>query len=365
MEALLCGTVAQSGVDDYDDDEQEYGKILPLGQFIEKVKARSDIFFIDRDSRLSKVEAACILLAVATGIAVGTVQIAKPSAIIPVSSPVETVAGTVSLSTEAIEITATSYTKVVPRPPTSEKYTLKPSPRHYGNRPTGGVGSAIARIARMKVFTMLSSRLSGSSCVGVDGGSAIAGIDKGMNAILLGLNSLQKGGQTGSGRMTNPEIGTSTGRGVNGFYGGLGDGRGDPLAGLMQPEGAPLMLHPIRHSAALDGLATAGTTISSARYGIGGRSKSSIMHTVMDNLPALRYAYNRWLRVHPGAAGKITVKFAIDEFGNVIFCDVLNGTLMDAELSDQVISIVKTWQFGKIDKPGDITEAVYPLVFSM
>jgi TonB family protein len=85
----------------------------------------------------------------------------------------------------------------------------------------------------------------------------------------------------------------------------------------------------------------------------------------MENLSAVRYTYNKWLNAHPGATGKITVKFAIDEFGHVIYCDVLNATDQNAELSQQVIAIVKKWGFGKIDKPGDITEAIYPLVFSM
>ncbi len=44
--------------------------------------------------------------------------------------------------------------------------------------------------------------------------------------------------------------------------------------------------------------------------------------------------------------------------------DVANAALQDPNLLQQVVSIVKSWNFGKIDKPGDITEAVYPLVFS-
>ena len=67
----------------------------------------------------------------------------------------------------------------------------------------------------------------------------------------------------------------------------------------------------------------------------------------------------------PGATGKITVKFAIDEFGTVIFCEEVGTTIADPDLSRQIVSMVRTWNFGKIDKPGDITEAVYPLAFSL
>jgi len=84
----------------------------------------------------------------------------------------------------------------------------------------------------------------------------------------------------------------------------------------------------------------------------------------MQNLAALRYAYNKRLREKPGLKGKITVKFAIDEFGKVIFCEVLESTMGDSELEATVVDKIKRWVFEKIDKPGDVTEVVYPFVFS-
>jgi TonB family protein len=84
----------------------------------------------------------------------------------------------------------------------------------------------------------------------------------------------------------------------------------------------------------------------------------------MQNLAALRYAYNKRLREKPGLKGKITVKFAIDEFGKVIFCQVVESTMADAELESTVTSKIRRWVFEKIDKPGDVTEVVYPFVFS-
>jgi len=96
----------------------------------------------------------------------------------------------------------------------------------------------------------------------------------------------------------------------------------------------------------------------------GGRSRAAIQRTVMQNMAALRYAYNKRLREKPGLKGKITVKFAIDEFGKVIFAQVVDATLFDSELENTVLQKVKSWEFGKIDKPGDITEVVYPFVFA-
>ncbi|MCL2690216.1 MAG: TonB family protein, partial [Chitinispirillia bacterium] len=70
------------------------------------------------------------------------------------------------------------------------------------------------------------------------------------------------------------------------------------------------------------------------------------------------------LREKPGLNGKITVKFAIDEFGKVIFAQVVETTMNDPELEQIVVARVRSWNFDKIDKPGDVTEVVYPFVFS-
>jgi TonB family protein len=96
----------------------------------------------------------------------------------------------------------------------------------------------------------------------------------------------------------------------------------------------------------------------------GGRSKASIMRVVRQNLAALRYAYNKRLQEKPGLKGKVTVKFAIDEFGKVIFCSVVSTTMNDNNFESTVVEKIRRWGFGKIDKPGDVTEVIYPFVFS-
>ena len=88
------------------------------------------------------------------------------------------------------------------------------------------------------------------------------------------------------------------------------------------------------------------------------------MRVVMQNISALRYSYNKRLREKPGLKGKITCKFAIDEFGKVIFCELLGSTMADPELEAEVIGKINRWVFDKIDKPGDVTEVQYPFVFA-
>jgi hypothetical protein len=48
----------------------------------------------------------------------------------------------------------------------------------------------------------------------------------------------------------------------------------------------------------------------------------------------------------------------------VIFCNVIESTMGDQELEETVSDKIKRWVFEKIDKPGDVTEVVYPFVFS-
>ena len=96
----------------------------------------------------------------------------------------------------------------------------------------------------------------------------------------------------------------------------------------------------------------------------GGRSRANIMRVVRQNLAALRYAFNQRLREKPGMKGKVTVKWAIDEFGNVLFAKVTSSTVNDAAFEQTVVKKIKLWKFGKIDKPGDVTEVTYPFVFT-
>jgi TonB family protein len=96
----------------------------------------------------------------------------------------------------------------------------------------------------------------------------------------------------------------------------------------------------------------------------GGRSRESIQRVVMQNMAALRYAYNRRLRDKPGLNGEIKVKFAIDESGKVISAQVVESVIADAEFEKTVVDRIKSWNFGKIDKPGDVTEVIHLFEFS-
>jgi hypothetical protein len=88
------------------------------------------------------------------------------------------------------------------------------------------------------------------------------------------------------------------------------------------------------------------------------------MRVVTSNLAPMRYAYNERLRNSYALKGKITVRFAIDEFGKVIFCKVDSTTMRDTLFEATIVKQIYGWQFERIPKPGDITEVIYPFVFS-
>jgi len=69
------------------------------------------------------------------------------------------------------------------------------------------------------------------------------------------------------------------------------------------------------------------------------------------------------LREKPDMSGKITVKFAIDEYGKVLSVQLLESTIDDDGLEQTVLFRVKQWNFGEIDKSGDVSEAAYTFIF--
>ncbi|MDR2578281.1 MAG: TonB family protein [Chitinispirillales bacterium] len=95
-----------------------------------------------------------------------------------------------------------------------------------------------------------------------------------------------------------------------------------------------------------------------------GRSRSSIQHVVSQNTGTLRDAYNNRRETNPDLNGRITVRFAIDEFGKVISAEVVETTAGDAKLEAAVVRIVMGLEFERINKPGDVTQVTFPFVFT-
>jgi hypothetical protein len=95
-----------------------------------------------------------------------------------------------------------------------------------------------------------------------------------------------------------------------------------------------------------------------------GRSKAGIMRTVMKTLPSMRYAYNKFLREQPGIKGKLTIRFIINQTGDVIFAEAEKSTLGYCDMEKKEFDIICLTKFEKIEALKNLTTVVYPFVFS-
>ena len=107
-----------------------------------------------------------------------------------------------------------------------------------------------------------------------------------------------------------------------------------------------------------------GKDISGKNGSVGGRSELSITEFITSKLPEFMRIYAARLLEKPGLGGKINFNFAIDEFGNVPFCNIINSAIGDDTLENRLADFITSWKFGKIDKPGDVTVVTYPFDFS-
>ena len=94
------------------------------------------------------------------------------------------------------------------------------------------------------------------------------------------------------------------------------------------------------------------------------RSKASIQDIVVQNMPSLVYAYNKRLKNNPSESGMITVKFAINDLGKIVYIRICGSTIHDADLEYEVLDKIRTWTFPRISKVGDVTEVTYPFQFT-
>lgn len=351
------------------DEEEDSGpgRILTVEEFVERLRNRTDIFGIEKNYRLRKCELATVFLAVLAGVLLSSIKVLKiPSETSVRPDPDEQ--GTVTLLPDGVS----HFPAILSKPPTSRngRTVVQPSRETVGNNrnsqsPSGkqGVGVTNSRLSKAGILGMLAKQVPGSDPVEgelfANGGFA-SGIDRILSNMSHGLACGNSGQPVRKGVQG---IGFGTGYGSSGFDGPGAGGIDDVMNSLMTPPspesvlplktGPPIQMNP-RISAAGAGSAIFGDA----------RNKIEIMRVVMQNLAALRHAYNKCLREKPGLKGKVVVRFAIDEFGTVIHCEVIGSSLNDKSFEDLVAGRIIRWKFERIDKPGDITEVVYPFVFS-
>lgn len=75
------------------------------------------------------------------------------------------------------------------------------------------------------------------------------------------------------------------------------------------------------------------------------------------------YLFQKRRSIIPDLKGETVVKFTIDNSGKVIHTETVQSTLDDIVLEYYIEKRIERLSFGKTDKPGDVTEVIYTLVF--
>jgi len=338
-------------------DDEAPGRILSDTEYAEMAKLRPDVFQFERSANMRNIQTVCMILAVVSIFIITKhvpAQIAADFFDPVVKEYAARVTGPVQKPTDEEKEKVEKEVKEV----VSDKKPLKPSSNRGASAQSSGGGSHKARVTNMGVLGIVDGNITGKAVATADI-FAKGGFASDIDAILSGVGGLKPSGDGGVGRKGARGIGYGTGFGPSGF-GGDGPGGIDNLMNSLMGSnsGSNLDLKMRKSDLKVSPTWKDGGVLT------GGRSRASIQRVVMQNMAALRHAYSRRLREKPGMSGTVTVKFSIDEFGKVIFAQMMSSTVNDAELETTVVSRVRSWVFEKIDKPGDVTEVTYPFTFT-
>ncbi len=339
---------------DDDEENEEPGRLLTEEEYFRKLMERGDIFYFEDNKRLKITEIVSVFCALLTCVLISTREIDRIDE--DFYQKID-FSGKVAVMTTTIDRPAFNDRKEQsrPEPKLTDRTTIRKNKSQGKGGPDGGGGDPRARVTQKGVLGLISGQIKGKTFASADifgkGGFA-----ENIDAIISGVGGLRTGGG-GVGRKGVAGIGY--GMGYNSGMGGGSGGIGDLVDNLMSSSFGDAVQ--LKRRATLE---IAQPTFTKGGSLTSGRSKASILRVVMQNIASLRYAYNKRLREKPGLKGKITVKFAIDEFGKVLFCKLEESTLSDSDLETQVVDKINRWRFEEIDKPGDVTEVVYPFVFS-
>ncbi len=342
---------------DDDDDDDGPGRLLSEAEYLKVLQSRPDIFHVENDKKLRVIQLVSVVIGLIFGTWISTMKVMEVKTDFFDKVKTEN-AGKFVKSIDATLDKQKEEKEKIPTPKEKDESKLNPSKNKGKNLSSSGGGDPRARVTRQGVLGIISGAVKGKSVANADI-FAKGGYATGIDAVLSGVGGLKAGGDGGVGRKGAAGIGYGAGYG-SGFGGGSG-GIDDLVGSLMGGDnGGSLALKGKRGA----DLKMAPPDFANGAALTGGRSKASIQRVVMQNMAALRYAYNKRLHENPDLKGKVTVKFAINEFGNVIYCSVVGSTMGTPDLEAEIVDKIKRWMFDKIDKPGDVTEVTYPFVFS-
>lgn len=83
------------------------------------------------------------------------------------------------------------------------------------------------------------------------------------------------------------------------------------------------------------------------------RSSASILAVIRSHSPGLRHVYNTCLKMRPGLAGKITLRFAIAPSGQVVDVGLAGSTTSAPDFDAQIVEHVMAWRFEPVKAIGN------------
>jgi TonB family protein len=212
-------------------------------------------------------------------------------------------------------------------------------------------GAGRASQERVEDMGLLGALADDGEVAGILGGSMdVSAMARGIGGMIgsrstsMGVGLGQRGAGIGGGGKAESMGGLRT-RGRGDGEGGYGR-EGGQLSGGKQ-EGA---------------VASLSTPLLSCGGEGGCVDRSLIAQVVQRNLPQIRYCYQKALQREPGLAGKMTVRFAIDDDGAVTMSSVQRSSMGNAEVEQCVASRVEKMRFPAFNKGTIVVN--YPFAFS-
>ena len=231
-----------------------------------------------------------------------------------------------------------------------EKKAEKPRKKAGGGGKPRGKGNPKAPQSRgvLKLLTARSSKANFSAYTLMKDQKFAKDIDK----VLKNVAGLQRSGKT----VLGGRRGKADGAFNEGYAEGGSGGIGDMLGGLLGGGGGSI------GTKAKGSIRTPSARDIDMGAGGGSRSVSEIMAVVRARTPGLRHIYNKYLKLRPGFAGKVTLNFTIAPGGDIISIRTVSSTTGYGEFDSAVQQAVSRWRF-KVIKSGNTTVTI-PFSFS-
>jgi TonB family protein len=93
------------------------------------------------------------------------------------------------------------------------------------------------------------------------------------------------------------------------------------------------------------------------------RADEAINQVVRKNHNSIKISYERELKKNPQLAGKITIRFVIEEDGTVSEVEIMESTMNCPAMERSIQSQIKRWKFEPLSSGSGSTSVTYPFVF--